>query len=109
MNFNLTINFNSIGDLKSFVEDIDQMEITKLKKIFKKTQISTGDKRGNKTKFLHEKAKEYKLNNINVTYKEALKIVGQQITDEKTIIKDIQEENVSDTAELIEQLTENKE
>ena len=108
MNFNLTINFNSIGDLKSFVEDIDQLEITKLKKIFKKTQIST-DKRGNKTKDLHIKAKEYQSNNLNISYKESLKIVGQQIRDEKTIIKDIQEENVSDTAELIEQLTENKE
>jgi hypothetical protein len=74
-----------------------------------RTKAERDNKRGNKTKFLHEKAKEYKLNNINVTYKEALKIVGQQITDEKTIIKDIQEENVSDTAEIIEHLIENKE
>ena len=32
-NYSLTINFNDIGEIKEFVDDIDLLELTKLKKL----------------------------------------------------------------------------
>ena len=97
-NYSLTINFNDIGEIKEFVDDIDQLELSKLKKIFKKTQAGT-DKRGGKTKDLHILAKEYKDNNPSISYKQALKDVGKIIRENKD--KDLE---ISDTKELIEEL-----
>ena len=99
-NYSLTINFNDIGEIKEFVDDIDQVEISKLKKFIKKTSGSA-DKRGGKTKNLHAKAKEYQSNNPTITYKEALKSVGKQIREEN---KKDKQEVLSNTEELIKEL-----
>ena len=70
------------------------------KKLLKKTSGTT-DKRGGKTKNLHAKAKEYQSLNPNVSYKQALKSVGQQIREANNK-KDIDQEVLSDTlAELL--------
>ena len=100
MNFSLTINFNELTDIKQFIDDIDQLEISKLKKIFKKSELGTSDKRGQKTKLLHAKAKEYQDLNKDISYKQALKDIGKQIRENKD--KDL--EVLSDTKELIEEL-----
>ena len=97
MNINLTINFNELSELKDFVENLDQIELLKIKKILKKSTQSevTVDKRGNKTKMLHEKAKEYNLLNPDASYRESLKKVGAQIREEKKT-------NQSETQELVD-------
>ena len=81
-NLSLTINFNDIAELKEYISIIDELEMIKLKKIFKKCNPIT-DKRGGQTKTLHVKAKEYQLNNPTTTYKESLKRVGEMIRKDK--------------------------
>ena len=96
MNINLTINFNELSELKNFVENLDQIELLKIKKLIKKSsQSEVIDKRGNKTKMLHEKAKEYNLLNPDASYRESLKKVGAQIREEKKT-------NQSETQELVD-------
>ena len=48
-NLSLTINFNDIAELKEYINIIDELEMIKLKKIFKKCNPVV-DKRGGQTK-----------------------------------------------------------
>ena len=78
--FQLVLNFSDLDELKTFIDDIESIELSKLKKIIKKTGT---DKRGGKTKDLHQKAKEYQNEHPGITYKESLKFVGLQIREDK--------------------------
>ena len=80
MKYQLTINFEDLEQLKSFVNDQEHIETIKLKKIFIK---KTDDKRVSQTSSLHAKAKEYQLLNSEIGYKDCLKIVGKEIRDNK--------------------------
>ena len=76
----LVINFDSVDELKSYVEDYEQIELSKIKKLFKKSN----DKRGSSTKFLHQQAKEYQSEHPTLSYKECLQKIGEQIRENKT-------------------------
>ena len=98
MKFQLVINFNDLDDLKNFIEDQEMMEIKKLKKLFKKEEGT--DKRGHQTKNLHQRAKEYQLNNPEITYKQSLQLVGKAIREDKAnITKQHQDEELSSKEE----------
>jgi hypothetical protein len=75
----LVLNFDSIDDLKAYVEDYEQIELSKIKRLFKKSN----DKRGSSTKLLHEKAKQYQQEHPHLSYKESLKQIGEQIRESK--------------------------
>ena len=75
----LTLLFDDIDELKAYIEDYEAVQVTKIKKLFKKSN----DKRGASTKTLHQKAKEYQKENPTLTYKQALQAVGNQIRGEK--------------------------
>ena len=92
-NLSLTINFNDISSMNDFIKDLDQLELIKLKKIFKKSdKESVADKRGGQTKILHVKAKEYQQQNPSASYKDSLRRVGEIIRKDKNenkIVEDI--------------------
>ena len=75
----LTINFDDIDELKSYIEDYEAVQLTKIKKLFKKSS----DKRGSSIKTLHQRAKEYQKENPSLSYKQSLQAVGNQIREEK--------------------------
>jgi hypothetical protein len=85
----LVLSFDSIEELKSYVEDYEAIELTKIKKLFKKSN----DKRGCSTKLLHQKAKEYQTENPGLTYKESLKQIGEKIRENKNNTKPIENNN----------------
>ena len=75
----LTIFFDDVDELKAYIEEYEAVQLTKIKKLFKKTN----DKRGASTKTLHQRAKEHQTQNPTLTYKQALQAVGNQIREEK--------------------------
>ena len=76
----LVINFDSVEELKAYVEDYEQIELSKIKKLFKKGN----DKRGSSTKFLHQQAKEYQSENPTLSYKTCLQKIGENIREQKS-------------------------
>lgn len=91
----LTLIFDDVDELKSYIEDYEAIQLTKIKKLFKKTS----DKRGSSTKTLHLRAKEYQKENPELTYKQSLQAVGNQIRGEKKPFESVI--GVSETAEQI--------
>ena len=91
----LTLIFDDADELKSYIEDYEAIQLTKIKKLFKKTS----DKRGSSTKTLHQRAKEYQKENPELTYKQALQAVGNQIRGEKKPFQSVIE--ASETAEQV--------
>lgn len=91
----LTLIFDDADELKSYIEDYEAIQLTKIKKLFKKTS----DKRGSSTKTLHQRAKEYQKENPELTYKQSLQAVGNQIRGEKKPFQSAI--GVSETAEQI--------
>ena len=91
----LTLIFDDADELKSYIEDYEAIQLTKIKKLFKKTS----DKRGSSTKTLHQRAKEYQKENPELTYKQSLQAVGNQIRGEKKPFESVI--GVSETAEQI--------
>jgi len=85
----LVLSFDSIEELKSYVEDYEQIELSKIKKLFKKGN----DKRGSSTKYLHQQAKQYQSENPQLSYKESLKQIGEKIRENKNNTKPIENEN----------------
>ena len=75
----LVLSFDSIEELRTYVEDYEQIELSKIKKLFKKSN----DKRGSSTKLLHEKAKQYQSEHPDISYKESLKKIGESIREQK--------------------------
>ena len=75
----LILSFDSIDDLRTYVEDYEAIELSKIKKLFKKSN----DKRGSSTKYLHQQAKEYQLEHPTLSYKACLQKIGEQIREQK--------------------------
>jgi hypothetical protein len=63
----LTISFNTLDELKTFLDDKTTTKI-KIKK--------EGDRRGQNVKQLHQKAKQYQIEHPDIKYKECLKIAN---------------------------------
>ena len=80
MTLQLTLTFQDVDELKSYIEDYESVQLTKIKKLFKKTS----DKRGSSTKTLHQKAKEFQKENPTLSYKQSLQAIGAQIREAKT-------------------------
>jgi len=91
----LTLIFDDVDELKAYIEDYEAIQLTKIKKLFKKTN----DKRGSSTKTLHQRAKEHQTEHPELTYKQALQSVGHQIREEKKPF--ISVVDISETLELI--------
>jgi len=70
-NYSLTIHFNSLDELLIFTNSYNKIH----NKIETKT-IKLNDKRGSKTSELHKRAKEYKLNNPLISYRQCLIFVA---------------------------------
>ena len=79
MSYNLTFSFTTLQELNEFIEDQNSIEHMKQKK----SKKTVDDKRGSKTKDLHQKAKQYQSENDNIPYKEALREVGRLIKESK--------------------------
>ena len=75
-NYSLNIHFNSLDELLNFTNAYNKMN----NKIENKT-IKLNDKRGSKTSDLHKRAKEYKLNNPLISYRECLIFVSNNINE----------------------------
>lgn len=69
------IEFNCLEELQNFENDFKQFQQNKNSK--------KEEHRGSKTKFLHQKVKEYLKENNDVSYKMALKMVGKQMKESK--------------------------
>ena len=67
------IKFNSSEELSLFETDFKEYQELKQKKKI--------EKRGSKTAQLHKKVKEYLLEHNDLSYKDCLKIVGKEITN----------------------------
>ena len=65
--FTLSINFNTVEDIRIFLDE-------KTKPIIKPKKED--DKRGQNVKQLHINAKEYKLNNPDIKYKDCLRLAN---------------------------------
>ena len=92
MKFRLLIDFENEEELIEYI-------MTMRKKTIKKDLKKIDDKRGSKTTELHRKAKDYKLNNPNVPYRQCLIRVSNPLnqiqtdinvpTDDEDNLKDI--------------------
>jgi hypothetical protein len=98
----LILTFEDAEELKTYIEDYEAVQLTKIKKLFKKTS----DKRGSSTKTLHQRAKEYQKENPELTYKQSLQAVGNQIRGEKKPFQSAI--GVSETAEQINETINEK-
>ena len=75
-NYSLNIHFNSLDELLNFTNAYNKMNIKSENKT-----IKLNDKRGSKTSDLHKRAKEYKLNNPLISYRECLIFVSNNINE----------------------------
>jgi len=75
----LILSFDNVEELKSYIEDYEAIELSKIKKLFKKSN----DKRGSSTKYLHQQAKEYQSQHPELSYKESLQKIGEKIRENK--------------------------
>ena len=77
-NYSLNIHFNSLDELLNFTNAYNKMNIKSENKT-----IKINDKRGSKTSELHKRAKEYKILNPYISYRECLIFVSNNINKSK--------------------------
>ena len=75
-NYSLNIHFNSLDELLNFTNAYNKMNIKSENKT-----IKLNDKRGSKTSDLHKRAKEYKILNPLISYRECLIFVSNNINE----------------------------
>ena len=75
----LILTFDELEELKVYVEDYEAIQLQKIKKLFKKSN----DKRGSSTRTLHQRAKDFQKEHPELTYKQSLQAIGEQIRQEK--------------------------
>ena len=71
MTYQIILTFNSFKDLTTFIIEKKLLEDINFK------NKNPNEKRGSKTYLLHQKVKQYKELNPNLSYKECLKIVSK--------------------------------
>ena len=97
-NYSLTIHFNNLDELLIFTNSYNKINIKSEMKT-----IRLNDKRGSKTSDLHKRAKEYKILNPSIPYRQCLIFVANNTNEtiNESINEPIDEIKDSETNDLI--------
>jgi hypothetical protein len=76
--FELILKFSNLIDLQEFLKAYNKFQNKKLKTQEKDENTPSTSARGEAVKLLHIKAKQYKLDNPQVSYKECLKLINSK-------------------------------